>query len=75
MVKPNELDLDFKFVQSFLLMPQLRHMISTRRSAKVAVKDKQQPMIAVNAQFMQVALGIVEFKRDSFFACQIFHLF
>ena len=57
-VECHNLDVDVQLVQTLLLLPQLRHMISTRRSAQMSVEDQQQPVTIVGTQVMRSALRV-----------------
>ena len=46
-VESDDLHNDLKLLQLFLLEPQLRHVFTARRSAKVAMKNQQQPVDAI----------------------------
>ena len=56
-------DVDVRLLQLLFVLPQLRQMLPAGQSAKMPVKNKQEPIPVILLQAMNNAIGIWQFER------------
>jgi hypothetical protein len=67
-VERDDFDTHIQLVQPLFLLPQLRQVLTTRRSTEMAMKNQQQPVTRIFLETMDVSVGIFQLKINCGFS-------